>query len=414
MLSLSAKRAFTLIELLVVIAIIAILSVVVILTLNPAQILMSSRDSGRISDMSTLNSALGVYLAQGGTSLGSGNTVYVSIPDPVATTTAGDQCQGLGLIALPPAYAYHCAASSTYRNNDGTGWIPVNFSSLATGAPLSQLPIDPINTSSSRDYYTYNTNGSNYEVTSVMESSKYKLGGSNDVIGGDGGALASVYEKGSKLGLEPLDYGDTSLIGLWSFSEGSSSVAYDYSGNNATGSWQGTAAGTNGYYSAGKIGPWAGAFNGGNDRVVTNIDLGGQTAVSMTGWFNIASTSPATQLLLSQWGGVTYSWYLGCISGSLSFQINTSGGNVSSSCPPVNIWHFIAATYNGSTQNLYIDGASVGTYARTGAVPTGGPTFLIGSNQFAQDGFNGFIDDARAYTRALSASEIAAMYAGGK
>jgi hypothetical protein len=34
-------------------------------------------------------------------------------------------------------------------------------------------------------------------------------------------------EKGTKLGLEPLDYGDPALVGLWTFDEGSGSVAYD-------------------------------------------------------------------------------------------------------------------------------------------------------------------------------------------
>lgn len=109
-----SQKAFTLIELLIVIAIIAILAVVVIFTLNPPQLLMQSRDANRISDMSTLNSALGFYLAQGGIALGNSNTVYVSIPDSTATSTAGDQCQGLGLPALPSTYTYQCAASSTY------------------------------------------------------------------------------------------------------------------------------------------------------------------------------------------------------------------------------------------------------------------------------------------------------------
>jgi type II secretory pathway pseudopilin PulG len=95
------RSAFTVIELLVVIAMIAILSIVVILTLNPAALLQQSRDSNRVSDMSTLNTALGVYLAQGGSSLGSSSVVYVSIPDPTATTTAGDQCQGLAS-EVPP------------------------------------------------------------------------------------------------------------------------------------------------------------------------------------------------------------------------------------------------------------------------------------------------------------------------
>src|ERR1700689_3722601 len=121
----SMRKAFTLIELLVVIAIIAILSVVVILTLNPAQLLMQSRDSNRVSDLATMNTALGIYAAEGGSSLGTQNTVYVSIPDPTATSSLGDQCQGLGLPTAPSGTTYFCASSSTYRSTNGLGWIPL-------------------------------------------------------------------------------------------------------------------------------------------------------------------------------------------------------------------------------------------------------------------------------------------------
>ncbi|MEK7094356.1 MAG: prepilin-type N-terminal cleavage/methylation domain-containing protein [Patescibacteria group bacterium] len=61
------QKGFTLIELLIVIAIIAVLSVVVVLTLNPAELLRRARDSTRISDMSSLNSALNNYRTDGGT-----------------------------------------------------------------------------------------------------------------------------------------------------------------------------------------------------------------------------------------------------------------------------------------------------------------------------------------------------------
>src|ERR1035441_9317241 len=264
----SSRKGFTLIELLVVIAIIAVLPVVVVLVLNPAELLRQSRDSNRISDIATLANALGIYNAdQSGASgfrLGSSSVVYISIPDPSATSTAGDQCQGLGLIALPTTYIYHCAASSTYRNVNGTGWIPVNLASTTTGSPLGALPVDPINSSSSRLYYTYTINGTNYEVTSVMESTKYGVGGTNDVISNDGGPLASVYQKGSKFGLEPLDYGDNTLLAYWPFNEGMGTIAYDDSGNGNNGTWSGTPAGSSGYYSGGKAGNWAGYFAGSN------------------------------------------------------------------------------------------------------------------------------------------------------
>ncbi|HEY4526144.1 MAG TPA: prepilin-type N-terminal cleavage/methylation domain-containing protein, partial [Candidatus Paceibacterota bacterium] len=49
------RSSFTLIELLIVIAIVAILSTVVIITLNPAELLRQSRDSVRLSDLSLMN-----------------------------------------------------------------------------------------------------------------------------------------------------------------------------------------------------------------------------------------------------------------------------------------------------------------------------------------------------------------------
>src|SRR6202035_4968923 len=112
------RNAFTLIELLVVIAIIAILSVVVILVLNPGQLLQQSRDANRLSDLSITNTALGVFAAQGGISLGSSSVVYISVPDPSASSSAGDQCQGLNLPAAPSGTTYFCGASSTYRNTN--------------------------------------------------------------------------------------------------------------------------------------------------------------------------------------------------------------------------------------------------------------------------------------------------------
>ena len=180
-------KGFTLIELLVVIAIIAILAVSSWCILISAELLRQSRDGNRVSDMATLSSAINLYTTDqsgaSGFSLGSSSVVYVSIPDPSATSTVGDQCQGLGLISscvrpTPTTVRY----GSTYRNINGSGWIPVNLTNLSSGSPISNIPSDPVNTSSSRLYYTYTTNGSQFEITAPMESQKYQVGGSNDVI----------------------------------------------------------------------------------------------------------------------------------------------------------------------------------------------------------------------------------------
>jgi type II secretory pathway pseudopilin PulG len=90
--------SFTLIELVIVLGILAVLAVVVIIVLNPSEFLKQSRDSNRLSDLQTLNSAIGHYQADGNTSLGasmmdsfyvtngeSGFGLYTCIPDSRTT-----------------------------------------------------------------------------------------------------------------------------------------------------------------------------------------------------------------------------------------------------------------------------------------------------------------------------------------
>ena len=170
-------KGFTLIELLVVIAIIAILAVVVVLTLNPAQLLAQSRDVNRLSDLATLNSAINLYTTdQAGSSafsLGSSSVTYVSVPDPNATSTAGTDCSLMSGNFLAGG-SFHCAASSTYRNASTTGWLPINFNSISAGSPFGSLPVDPVNSTSSNFYYTYESFGTTFRVTAVPESQKYQ------------------------------------------------------------------------------------------------------------------------------------------------------------------------------------------------------------------------------------------------
>jgi len=160
-----SEKSFTLIELVIVIGILAVLAVVVVLVLNPAEFLKQARDTTRMSDLQTINKALGLYQAGGGSSLGQINTVYVSIP------SSQSNCSDLGLPSLLSGWNYVCSNSTNYRKVDGNGWIPVNFNTISFGSPLNILPIDPINATSSGNYYTYIT-GSSWELNAILESKK--------------------------------------------------------------------------------------------------------------------------------------------------------------------------------------------------------------------------------------------------
>jgi prepilin-type N-terminal cleavage/methylation domain-containing protein len=425
------RKAFTLIELLVVIAIIAVIAIVVVVTLSPGQLIQQSRDSNRLSDLANIQTAVNLFLTdQPGGNIGSSSVVYVSIPDPVATSTAGDQCQGLGLSSLPSGYSYHCAASSTIRNANGQGWIPVNLASISVGSPLSALPQDPTNSSSSHLYYTYTTNGNQYEVTAALESQKYKLGGSNDVVGTDGSSLSTVYAKGTNLSLEPLDYGDSALVGYWTFDEGTLSTAYDYSGNNATGSWAGAQAGMSGYYSPGKIGAWAGYFNGSTSTTdgvdITNpanrILPQSNQSFSIALWVNPNNLTGLTgnrEAIMTNETYLTsgFRMAIGNCNTACVFQFwsSESGGSFNDGGGPtatINTWYQVVATYNGSLASLYVNGSIAAT--STGAYIGNTNTLGLANYNFGYSSFAGLLDDVRIYNRALSTAEIQAMYNGGK
>jgi prepilin-type N-terminal cleavage/methylation domain-containing protein len=197
------KKGFTLIELLVVIAIIAILSVVVILTLNPAELLRQSRDSNRISDLSVTKSAISFYLASvTSPSIGTSGTCY----QDAASTTVGGTTVGTSTCGTWFSQASGTNLFSSSTAVDGTGWLPIAFSTTTTGAalpggsPLGSLPHDPVNNDGVH-FYSYEASSTSlvFKLDAHMESQKYSNGGSNDVVSTDGGIDPNSYEQGTNL-----------------------------------------------------------------------------------------------------------------------------------------------------------------------------------------------------------------------
>ncbi len=187
-------KSFTLVEILIAVGIIAAVSVAAVLVLNPAELLKQSRDSSRILDLMTLNSALATFAAVNpGGFFGLASTTYVSLVDSDAT------CSHLALPALPADQSYHCATSTAnFRNNDGTGWLPINFTQMPFTPPVDQLPVDAVSSPGAGLYYTYSSPGKVWqaEMTAVLESAKY-----SPLMSSDGGVSDLFYEVGSNLNL---------------------------------------------------------------------------------------------------------------------------------------------------------------------------------------------------------------------
>ena len=71
-----------------------------------------------------------------------------------------------------------------------------------------------------------------------------------------------------------------------------------------------------------------------------------------------------------------------------------------------NTWTHVAATYNGTQIQLYINGGLVSSTPATGAIQTTTTPLRIGGNTYSTEFFQGLIDEVRIYNRALSAAEI--------
>lgn len=402
------KKGFTLVEILIAVAIISILGVVVILTINPAELLRQGRDVTRISDMSTLNKAISLYYQDAMSNpntlfMGTSSVIYVSVPDPSATSTAGDQCQGLGLPSLASStLSYHCAETSTYTRTDGTGWIPINFNSYLSGqggSVISKIPVDPTNATSTNFYYTYETDGlAGYKVTSFLESQKYASQMAND-----SGDDPELYEKGTNL----LLASGRGLVAYWPVDEGTGSSTINYSGNNATGTWHGTAAGTSGYYSAGKVWSWAGFFNGSNDYALTASNINVGSSFSIVAWVNpSASTTVDARIVESNY---STGFYLGSGALATEYQIIVDGTGCNGGILTTGTWQQVVGVYNGSVESLYVNGVLANSCSAP--TPTSTLPVYIGIEHGGVGGpWKGSISDVRIYNTALPATEIQEMY----
>jgi len=218
------KKGFTLLELLIVITILSILTLVVVLFINPVEILKKSRDVQRMSDLATTKAAIALYLQDnasnnlGGTShcitgtTAADGSSSAKVNTSLIVTSAGERT-GADAGASCGATCYASSTTSTLAyKNDGTGWIPyINFSSLTSGAPIERLPVDPVNTGATGGtpgvnslYYRYACKTNNtFELDATLESDAYKFGGTEPKSGIDGGNSPMRYEVGTNLNILP-------------------------------------------------------------------------------------------------------------------------------------------------------------------------------------------------------------------
>jgi glucose/arabinose dehydrogenase len=194
------------------------------------------------------------------------------------------------------------------------------------------------------------------------------------------------------------------LVLGYGFEETSGTTANDVSPFKNNGTINGPVSTTGGKFGR------ALSFDGVNDRVdvpdANSLDL--SNGMTLEAWVKPTTTTGYRTAILKERGNdLVYALYASDGGNSRTEAFtgveNTAGGG---GALPVNTWSHLAATYDGTTLRLYLNGTLAATKTTSGAIPNTANPLRIGGNAVWGEYFSGLIDEVRVYNRALSATEI--------
>jgi hypothetical protein len=197
------------------------------------------------------------------------------------------------------------------------------------------------------------------------------------------------------------------LVAAYNFDESTGTTAGDRSGNGNTGTVSGatrTTSGRNGR---------ALSFDGINDWVTiadaNSLDL--SNGLTLESWvYPTALGSTARAVLYKEATGTSrYALYANT-SSRPGARVDVGGGRtaIGAAQLSLNTWTHIAATFDGVTLNLFVNGVAVSSTPAAGSIAASTAALRIGGHAVASEWFRGRIDDVRVYSRALSVAEIQA------
>jgi len=213
---------------------------------------------------------------------------------------------------------------------------------------------------------------------------------------------------------------NTNLNAYYNFDETSGTAALDSIGLN-----NGTITGATINKGYGKLGKTY-YYDGSNDKVTlgANVSLNIVGNLSLAGWFLINKTG-VTNSMAGKWewdaAPNNRSWFLMVNSANKPlFYISPDGTDPNTKTVKAttafsqNTWYHVAAVYNGTTINMYVNGVleNITAYS-SGIFNNKGTEAELGVQSDSHDYLNGSIDELGIWNRTLTQAEITQLYNGG-
>ena len=218
----------------------------------------------------------------------------------------------------------------------------------------------------------------------------------------------------SVAGYRETVHSESVLVGHWELDEGTGTTTTDSVGSG-TGTLQSGAAWTTGRNGA------AVSMDGIDDYIsLPPVDVTG-SAMTLSAWVkNSSFATGVEQWFISKAVDSTEDrtyWMLGQTNNGqnrLQFRLRAGQATTtliaSTGTLPLDTWYHAAATYDGSTIRLYLNGTEVGSVAKSGSVSRGRNVSVdIGRSPEGSNYLRGAIDDVRVHGSALTAEEIASL-----
>jgi len=313
-------------------------------------------------------------------------TAKLTVTGPGGSNTAS---KTISVTAAPPVANFSATPTS------GMAPLTVQFTNSSTNATSYLWTFGDGGTSSVENpSHIYTTAGGTYAVSLTAMGA----GGASD-IESKSSYITVAFNSGGG--------GSTAgLVGAYNFEEASGTTVADASSQGNKGTIRGATRITTGRFGKALF------FDGVNDWVTVNdaasLDL--TTKMTLEAWVYPTEDMSGwdTVLVKERSGGSVYYLYANSPTSQPGMGVfigayrNLRGGTWLLR----NTWTHLAATYDGTTERLYVNGTQVAQRPQTGPIQVSSGPLRLGGNSVWGEFFKGRIDEVRIYNRALSATEI--------